>query len=53
MCIGMHVDHRQRARAVAEGAADRDPDAARADVEAEHRAVGLIAAIGIHHACPL
>ena len=53
MRSAMHVDHRQRARAVTERAADRDPDPARADVEAEHGAVEPDRRGRVHHACPL
>src|SRR5690606_13136603 len=46
----VHVDHRQRARAVAEAAAHRHPDAPGADVEAEYGATAGDAACA--HARP-
>src|SRR3546814_4155991 len=39
--VAVDIDHRQRARAVAERAAHGDPDPPGADVEAEHGPVGL------------
>src|SRR3546814_16657620 len=39
--VAVDIDHRQRARAVAERAAHGDPDPPGADVKAEHGHVGL------------